>query len=168
MNKTLEEVVKENEQLKEKIASYEKLIDELSAPIIPSILPETILVPLTGTLTEKRIYHIQDKITKRVEDEKATTVLIDFTGINSFEVEDQLGYQYLGERLSSLVKMLHLMGVATIFVGFTPEFAQKLILSNAPAFKETKSFATFRQGLQYLLAQKNLKIVEEKKQIKLN
>ena len=160
MNKTLEEVVRENDQLKERIATYEKLIDELSAPIIPSILPETILVPLTGTLTENRIYSIQDKITKRVETDRATTVLIDFTGISSFEVEDQLGYQYLGERLSALVNTLHLMGVATIFVGFTPEFAQKIILSNAPAFKETKSFATFRRGMQYLLAQKNLELVK--------
>jgi|SRR5690625_5239707 len=160
MNKTLEEVVKENEALKEKIITYEKMIDELSAPIIPSILPETILVPLTGTLTERRIFRIQDEITKRVSGDRANTVLIDFTGISAFEVEDGLGYQYLGERLSALVSTLSLMGVNTIFVGFTPQFAQKLILTNAPAFQETKSFSTFRRGLQYLLSQQNLQLVE--------
>ncbi|GAA0309308.1 rsbT co-antagonist protein RsbR [Gracilibacillus halotolerans] len=160
MNKTLEEVVKENEALKNQINAYEKMIDELSAPIIPSILPETILVPLTGTITERRIFHIQDEITKRVAVDRANTVLIDFTGISKFEVEDGLGYQYLGERLNALVSTLSLMGVNTIFVGFTPQFAQKLILTNAPAFRETKSFATFRRGLQYLLTKKNLKLVE--------
>ena len=43
---------KEIQQLKEKIAFYEQFFHEMSAPIIPSIVENTILVPVAGYLTQ--------------------------------------------------------------------------------------------------------------------
>ena len=152
----------EIKELKEKIKSYEKLIEELSAPIIPSIVPNTILVPLTGTLSVERFMHIQEKVVKRIADNIVHTVVIDFTDISIFEVEEKMGSELLSAQINELVSVLKLMGTETIFVGFSPDFAQHLILSNLTEFSKIRAFKTFNLGLQYLLAQKDLEIVEMK------
>jgi rsbT co-antagonist protein RsbR len=148
-------------QLKERIAECERVIDELSTPIIPSIIPDTMLVPLTGTLNEKRIDNIKTRVLFSIQKQKADTVVIDFTGISQLEVEE-LGMHNLINQINEVQVGLSLMGVETIFVGFSPEFAQEIVLSGV----DTRKFithATFRDGLKYLMDQKGLefKVVEK-------
>jgi rsbT co-antagonist protein RsbR len=141
-------------QLKDRIKECERLIDELSTPIIPSIIPDTMLVPLTGTLNEKRIDNIKNKVLFSIQKQKADTVVIDFTGISHLEVED-LGMQNLIYQITEIQIGLKLMGVETIFVGFSPNFAQEIVLSGV----DTSQFithATFRDGLKYLMGKKGL------------
>ncbi|WP_153722835.1 STAS domain-containing protein [Sporosarcina cascadiensis] len=150
-------------ELKDKIKLYEKLIEDLSAPIIPSIVPETILVPLTGALSVERFMHVQDKIVKTIGDNIVNTVVIDFTDISTLAIEENMGYELLSEKIDELINVLRLMGTETIFVGFSPAFAQNLILSNVSGFGKIQAFTTFRMSLQYLLAQKGMEIVSIKK-----
>ncbi|PIC72590.1 STAS domain-containing protein [Sporosarcina sp. P17b] len=110
-------------ELKEQIIAYERVIEDLSAPIIPSIVPETILVPLTGALSVGRFIHIQDKVVQRISSNNIHTVVFDFTDIGSFSVEENMGYELLSEKINELVSALQLMGTETVFVGFSPEFA---------------------------------------------
>ncbi|WP_153731520.1 STAS domain-containing protein [Sporosarcina obsidiansis] len=152
----------EIKELREKIKVYEKLIEDLSAPIIPSILPETILVPLTGALSVERFMHIQDKIVQRIASNAVHTVIIDFTEIGTLEVEEKMGYEPLSEKIHELVSVLKLMGTETLFVGFSPVFAQHLILSNVSDFNKIQAFTTFRMGLQYIMKQTGMEIVEKK------
>ncbi|PIC95482.1 histidine kinase [Sporosarcina sp. P26b] len=149
-------------ELKEKIVAYEKIIEDLSAPIIPSIVPETILVPLTGALSVGRFIHIQDKVVQRILSNNIHTVVFDFTDIGSFSVEENMGYELLSEKINELVSVLQLMGTETVFVGFSPEFAQNLILSNVSNFNQIRAFTNFRESLQYLLEIKGLEIVSKK------
>lgn len=149
-------------ELKEKIVAYEKIIEDLSAPIIPSIVPETILVPLTGALSVGRFIHIQDKVVQRISSNSIHTVVFDFTDIGSFSVEENMGYELLSEKINELVSVLQLMGTETVFVGFSPEFAQNLILSNVSNFNQIRAFTNFRESLQYLLEIKGLEIVSKK------
>ncbi|ARK21310.1 STAS domain-containing protein [Sporosarcina ureae] len=149
-------------ELKEKIVAYEKIIEDLSAPIIPSIVPETILVPLTGALSVGRFIHIQDKVVQRISSNNIHTVVFDFTDIGSFSVEENMGYELLSEKINELVSVLQLMGTETVFVGFSPEFAQNLILSNVSNFNQIRAFTNFRESLQYLLEIKGLEIVSKK------
>ncbi|RIW29179.1 STAS domain-containing protein [Bacillus salacetis] len=147
-------------QLKERIEECERLIDELSAPIIPSIIPDTMLVPLTGTLNEKRIDNIKNKVLFSIQKQKADTVVVDFTGISQLEVEE-LGMQNLIYQITEIQTGLRMMGVETIFVGFSPNFAHEIVISGV----DTSQFithATFRDGLKYLMGKKGLefKIVE--------
>jgi len=150
------------DELKEKIVAYEKIIEDLSAPIIPSIVPETILVPLTGALSVGRFIHIQDKVVQRISSNNIQTVVFDFTDIGSFSVEENMGYELLSEKINELVSVLQLMGTETVFVGFSPEFAQNLILSNVSNFNRIRAFTNFRESLQYLLEIKGLEIVNKK------
>ncbi|MDV6378641.1 STAS domain-containing protein [Sporosarcina sp. GW1-11] len=156
------DATEEIKALKEKILVYEKLIEELSAPIIPSIVPDTILVPLTGALSVERFMLIQEKIVQRIPSNDIHTVVIDFTDINTLGVEGKMGYDNISEKINELVSVLKLMGTETIFVGFSPAFAQHLILSNVSNFNQVRSFTNFRAGLQYLLEQKGMEIVEKK------
>ncbi|WP_093880885.1 STAS domain-containing protein [Terribacillus saccharophilus] len=158
---SIEELHQENEQLKKKLAEYEGMIKELSAPMIPSIVPNTILVPLTGTFSVERFTHIQDKIVGSVVDADADTVIIDLTGINYLDI-DTVGYRELSANIKNLTEALKLMGVETIFVGFSAKLVQKLVLSNS-GFQGFKSYSTFRSGLKSLLKQKGMEIREIEK-----
>lgn len=149
-------------ELKEQIIAYEKIIEDLSAPIIPSIVPETILVPLTGALSVGRFMHIQDKIVQKISANITHTVVIDFTDIGTLAVEENMGYELLSEKINELVSVLQLMGTETVFVGFSPEFAQNLILSNVSNFNRIRAFTNFREGLRYLLDKKGMEIVYKK------
>ncbi len=151
----------EIQELKEKIKVYEKMIEDLAAPIIPSIVPNTILVPLTGALTVNRFRHIQEKVVKKISEGTVHTAVLDFTDINTDEVEEKMGYELLSSQINELVNVLKLMGTETMFVGFSPNFAQHLILSNLTEFSKIKAFKTFNLGLHYLLDQKGMEIVEK-------
>ncbi|WP_421383432.1 STAS domain-containing protein [Bacillus salacetis] len=145
-------------QLKERVQECEKLIDELSTPIIPSIIPNTILVPLMGTLNEKRLDNIKTRVLFSIQKQKADTVLIDFTGISHLEVED-LGLQNLIYQITEIQSGLKLMGVETIFVGFSPNFAHEIVVSGVDTNKFI-TYATFRDGLKYLMGKKGLEFKE--------
>ncbi|ARD47928.1 hypothetical protein SporoP33_06610 [Sporosarcina sp. P33] len=155
-------LAEEVKELKEKIIVYEQLIEELSAPIIPSIVPDTILVPITGALSVGRFMHIQNKLVQRIADNTVYTVIFDFTDISALAVEENMGYELLSEKINELVSVLKLMGTETLFVGFSPAFAQNLVLSNVGKFDQFRAFTNFREGLQYLLEQKGLEIIRKK------
>lgn len=146
---------REREQLKEQIKAYEQIIEELSAPIIPSIIPDTMLVPLMGTLTEQRFRHIQTKILEVAATERADMVLVDFTGIHLKDIS-QLGMQELSHQIGQLHSALCLMGIETIFVGFSPEFVRGIVLAGLDVSRFT-IHATFRTALQYVMGQKGLR-----------
>ncbi|TFD94445.1 STAS domain-containing protein [Jeotgalibacillus sp. R-1-5s-1] len=148
----------ENEALKSEIEDYKRMVKELSAPIIPSIVPNTILVPLNGTLNGERFLQIQQKVAEKIHQEDTSAVLIDFTGIDELDFDSSGEYQLLSNRMNDLVNVLKMMGAETIFVGFSPKLAQYLIQLNPTAFKETQVFSSFKAGLQYLLQKKNLKL----------
>ncbi|AXI01357.1 STAS domain-containing protein [Sporosarcina sp. PTS2304] len=137
-------------------------MEELSAPIIPSIVPDTILVPITGVLSVERFMLIQEKIVRRIADNNVYTAILDFTDISTLEVENNMGYESLSRQINELVNILSLMGTETIFVGFSSTFAQQLILSNVADFSQIRVYINFRAALQYLLEQKGLEIVEKK------
>lgn len=157
-NNTMHEI----KELKEQIIAYEKIVEDLAAPIIPSIVPETILVPLTGALSVGRFIHIQNKIVERISSTIVNTAIIDFTDVSTLAVEENMGYELLSEQINELISVLKLMGTETIFVGFSPDFAQNLILSNVSKFTQIKAFTNFREGLRYLLDQKGMEIVYKK------
>jgi rsbT co-antagonist protein RsbR len=155
---------KEMIQLKNKLKEYETLIDELSTPIIPSIIPNTILVPLIGALSVRRFRNIQTKILSSIQPLEADAVLIDFTGITLKEI-GELGSQEVVFQITQLRDSLDLMGVETIFIGFSPQFAQAIIQANVDT-KNLNVHATFRTGLQYIMSKKEIALnkIQERRQ----
>lgn len=144
----------EIDQLKAKIKEYELLIEDLSAPIIPSIIPETILVPLMGALTEQRFQLIQTKILDAVASDGSDSVLIDFTGIHLKDV-DRMGLDGLSNQVTQLQSALDIMGVKTIFVGFSPTFVQAIVGAGVDVSRY-HVHANFRTALQQVMRDKGL------------
>lgn len=160
----MEKVIRLNdeiEELKEKVREYEKLIDELSAPIIASVVPDTLLIPLMGTLTVQRFNNIHGKILNNVSSLEADAVVVDFTGINLLDV-NHLGLEELGFQIKQLRSSLDLMGVEVIFVGLSPELVRGIVNANIDIQKFNVQ-STFRKALSSLLAQRGLDFISTKK-----
>ncbi|TFD99783.1 STAS domain-containing protein [Jeotgalibacillus salarius] len=157
MTDTIESLKEVIALLNQKLTHYERDIQDLSAPIIPSIVPHTILVPLTGRLTEGRLEHILEVVVKHLEHGEVENVLIDLTGTNTNDV-DPSDYQLIAGKMKDLVGAVKLMGANTIFVGFSPHFAKEMVLSGVLKDIRVQSFSTFRNALQHLLKLKGYEI----------
>ncbi|WP_052948805.1 STAS domain-containing protein [Mesobacillus campisalis] len=156
-NQTYElEIMKETiQKLNERVASLEDSLNKAAIPIIPSIVPSTILIPFAGELTPERFQMVIPKILDYASKDDIDTAVIDFTAISVKEVGD---LAILGTYIEQLNSSLNLMGVQVIAVGFSPEFSRELVQSGLGIIKELKAFANFRAALQYLLKKKGLEI----------
>ncbi|TDL31847.1 STAS domain-containing protein [Jeotgalibacillus sp. S-D1] len=157
----LEKLSQENQMLQEKVKQLESMIQDLSAPIISSIIPDTILVPLLGKLTDYRFNHIQSKILMGCKTGHIEHAVIDFTGI-TYEDLDEQDFELLSRQIEDLTKALQLMGIEALYVGFAPVFIQRMVEYGHINLKTIQAFSTFRTALQYLMAKKSL-IFEQKK-----
>ena len=137
------------EELKQLVAHYEKVIKNMSAPIIPSIVPNTILVPIAGFVFPERFETIRTKVLEHAEKNRETArVIFDFTGVRMEDVET-FDYNVLATELTQLNNALKLMGLRAIYVGFNPRFVREIV--HAGIHVELEVFNTFRAALQTLL-----------------
>ncbi|SDM96654.1 Anti-anti-sigma regulatory factor (antagonist of anti-sigma factor) [Fictibacillus solisalsi] len=148
-NKYKDVVAHKEELLKEQ----ESVISELSVPIIPSIIPDTILVPLAGDLSVYRLEQIRTKLLYAVASQSMTTVVVDFTGITSLQVS-ALGIQELALQIEQLTASMRLMGVKALLTGFSPELSQGIV--QADISLNVPVFSSFKSALTYLVHEKNI------------
>lgn len=143
-------------ELKEKIAYYERIINTISTPIIPSIVPKTILIPIAGYMFRERFENIQTKTLHYIGEHKEIEhAVFDFTGVNVEDVES-FDYNELAMSISSLNSSLRLMGIRPMYVGFNPRFIREIVHASIQVDIET--YKSFRDALNKLL-------VESKKSI---
>lgn len=153
MEKTELDLMREEiKALKEQLKDSQQLIMDISVPIIPSIIPETILVPISGKLSPERFEMIISKIIMIPFDE-INTVIFDFTSISKNEIGE---IDVFGHYIQNLTNTLSLIGVQTMYVGFTPIVTQNLINSGLTLVKDLNTFLSFKQALQYLMKEKGL------------
>ncbi|MEL3971867.1 STAS domain-containing protein [Rossellomorea oryzaecorticis] len=149
----IHELKEEISQLKKQLEESEELIRDISAPIIPSIVPETILVPITGRLSPERFEMIITRILNVSYQEDINTIIIDFSAISEREICEM---DVFGTYVDNLAKAISLMGIEVLFVGFTPSLTQIIVNSGVQQILEVKSFLTFKTALQYLMNQRGL------------
>lgn len=158
MKKEIEEIGALHEEiraLKEELAEYKQLMKDVSAPIIPSIVPNTILVPLTGRMSEERFKLIISSLLDACYGNEIETVIMDFTAISKKEIGETVS---LGQSIDQLIHSLNLMGAETFLVGFTPEFTQELMRSGMQIRPDLNTFLTFRSALQFLMKKKGMSL----------
>ncbi|BCB02811.1 STAS domain-containing protein [Bacillus sp. KH172YL63] len=152
-NQEIMQLKKEVQDLKDQLAQAEQLIMDISAPIIPSIVPETILIPITGKLSPERFERIISKILDVSYGEEIHTIIVDFSAISEKEIGET---DIFGTYIDNMAKAIGLMGIETLFVGFTPALTQVMINSGVSELQGIKTFLTFRTALQYLMREKDL------------
>ena len=139
----------EIQELKNTVKYYEKLVKNLAAPIIPSIVPKTILIPITGFIFHDRFESIRANVLKYSEENRETeSVIFDFTGVQQEDIET-FNYNELASELFQLNSALKMMGLRSIYVGFNPRFVREIV--HAGIQVELETYNTFRAALAELL-----------------
>lgn len=141
------------QELEQKIKEYEIILSEMSAPIIPSIVPETILVPITGLIRLERFDKIREKLLNYIHNKDIETAIIDLTDITGERVED-ICLDEVGKELVQMATSMSLMGVRTLFVGMNTELVKRIVLDGIKL--EAQTFSTFQSALKYLMKEKGL------------
>ncbi|OIU71540.1 STAS domain-containing protein [Rossellomorea aquimaris] len=149
----IHELKAEIARLKKQLDDSQELIRDISAPIIPSIVPETILVPITGRLSPERFEMIITRILNVSYQEDINTIIIDFSAITEKEICE---LDVFGTYIENMARAISLMGIEVIFVGFNPSLTQIMVNSGVQQILEVKSFLSFRTALQYLMKQRGI------------
>ena len=141
----------EIKELKEQLVYYKKLIKNMSAPIIPSIVPKTILMPIAGFIFPDRFEMIRSKVLQYAEKHRDTEcVVFDFTGVTTDDIV-KFDYNGLASELSQLNSALGLMGLRAMYAGFNPLFVREIV--HAGIQVELEVYTTFRVALKQLLTE---------------
>jgi rsbT co-antagonist protein RsbR len=117
-----EQVASATDALVEKrkeIDEKDAIIRSLSSPIL-QVWDGVLVVPVVGSLSEKRAELLNANLLQRVVDQMATDVVLDLTGLD--EVDNEVA-----ERLSATVTALKLIGTECSVVGLSPEFARRAV-----------------------------------------
>ncbi|MET3575692.1 STAS domain-containing protein [Bhargavaea ullalensis] len=143
-------------RLNDQVSSLEKQIEEAHIPIIPSILPNTILIPFAGELSPDRLDRAVTKILNHAAQSRTDSAIVDFTALSLNMVDD---LTVLGSFIENLTASLGLMGIRVIVVGISPQFARELVNSGLPIIQHLKAFATFKTALEHLMKIKGLALI---------
>ncbi|MDQ0861213.1 hypothetical protein [Bacillus sp. V2I10] len=93
-------------ELKKQLEASAEIINEISVPIIPSIIPDTILVPITGRLSSERFDQIISKVLEVSHSDEISTVIVDFSAISEKEIwELDLFGSYI-HNMKSAIKLM--------------------------------------------------------------
>ena len=142
----------EIEQLRKKVAKYEQIINETSAPIIPSIIDNTILLPIVGFTDKERFERIRSNVLEYTGKHRhIEAAVFDFSSTRLSEDE---GSEVMTSELQLMQAELKLMGIRPLMVGFSPLFVREL--TNAGIAEEIESYANFKSALQVLMRDKGL------------
>lgn len=141
----------------EKVKKLEQMILEITSPIIQSIIPQTILVPIVGNLHTRRIENIIEKLLHYSSLHDVDAIIIDFSAIKKDDIEEVVAF---GKYIDHLTGALSIVGLDVYYVGFTPEITKILIQSGLSVSKDIKTFLSFNQALKWLMKVKGLEFKE--------
>lgn len=143
-------------ELKEQLEYYKSIVYNMSSPIIPSIVPKTILVPVAGYIYRERFNNIETEVlTYIAEHREVENVVFDYTGVSTDDVSS-FDFNELALAISNLNSSLKLMGIRPIYVGFNPKLIQEIV--RAGVHVEIETYQSFRNALQGLLNEEKGKL----------
>ncbi|XXT25389.1 PAS domain S-box protein [Sorangium sp. So ce429] len=124
------------------IHAQEATIRELSTPLIP--LDAGILVmPLVGRLDRVRIEQLLERLLQGVVAQRATTVILDVTGVPMVDAE-------IADSLIRAAQAVKLLGAEVILTGVGPEVAQTMVGIGID-LREIVTLSSLRSGLHHAL-----------------
>ncbi|CAM3926525.1 PAS domain-containing protein [Alkalicoccus chagannorensis] len=97
------------------IDQYNKEIELLSSPVVP-IKDGVSVLPVIGTIDEKRVNLIIERILPELEKDEIDTLIVDLSGFKDINEAATLGIFQLGD-------LLRLKGIRMIITGITPRIA---------------------------------------------
>lgn len=106
------------------IAEQQAIIDTLGAPIIP-VSPRLSVMPFVGPLDDERVDRACDRLLHAVAGTTTRVIVIDLTGVTSFEASATLA-------LRRMFGALALLGARMVMTGIAPKLALMLCAGPQP------------------------------------
>ncbi len=138
LEQTLKELYassREREQLSQSIR-------ELSTPVLP-IFNGILVMPLIGIIDAQRATHLIQALLVATEQHKATSVILDVTGVPLIDTMVARG-------LLQAAQAIKLLGAQTVIVGLRPELAQTII-GLGVSLTGLVTHADLQSGLTYVM-----------------
>lgn len=139
------EVITKQKELQDRLRVQSAALRELSTPIIP-ICDEVLVLPLIGTLDERRSHQLAEALLDKISDKGAQICIVDLTGVSAFDTR-------AASALARIAQAVRLLGVEVVLTGIRPEVAQALVALEV----ELSSIVTRRDlshGIAFAMAAK--------------
>ncbi|GLB59611.1 STAS domain-containing protein [Cytobacillus sp. NCCP-133] len=149
--KEAEQIKKLERLVDDKTQMLQKLVKELSSPIIP-VLEGIIVVPLIGKYDEGRAEDLISHTLTKLPYYKANHLLLDLTGLN-----DDIS-QHTAELIDKLSTAAKLLGTDVILVGISAELAT-MISQSLTNLKKFECLQSLQHGIYYALGKSGRRIV---------
>jgi rsbT co-antagonist protein RsbR len=101
------------------IAAQQRMIQELSTPIIP-ISDKILVLPLIGTIDSARAQQIMETMLVTISKQQAAVLIIDITGVAIVDTG-------VAHYLLQAARAAQLLGTQVMLVGISPEVAQTVV-----------------------------------------
>jgi PAS domain S-box-containing protein len=136
------EDITDSRQAEQVINAQALTLQELSTPLL-SISDRLVVMPLVGAIDSQRAQSVMDTLLKGVSDQKATTAIIDITGVAV--VDTQVANAII--RAAQAVKLL---GAQAVLTGIRPEVAQTLIQLGVD-LRDIVTRSTLQSGITFAM-----------------
>jgi rsbT co-antagonist protein RsbR len=117
-------------------------VRELSTPLIP-IADDVVIMPLIGSIDTLRAQQVMDSLLEGVERHKASTVILDITGVQV--VDTQVANTFL-----QAAQAVRLLGARVVMTGIQPQIAQTLVQLGV-SLKGIDTRSTLQAGIAAVL-----------------
>ena len=144
INFLLDELALEHD---ETLAQSEALIAALSTPVIV-VWPGVLALPLIGHFDLARAHKVTATLLERVASERASHVILDLTGIETFEPDTIAS-------LLRMVRALRMLGVRCVVTGMHPASARQVV-DLGMDLSDVRTHARVSDALARVLAEKGV------------
>ncbi len=141
----LREIQREAEQQQAIIREQAELLAELSTPLIP-ISEGVLVMPLIGTLTDRRAQQVMETLLEGIVQYQAETVLLNITGVKTVDTS-------VANALIQVARAVNLIGSHIVLTGIQPRIAQTLVQLGV-SLGDIVTYSTLQAGIASILAAK--------------
>lgn len=134
----------------EKLKAHQKVILELSTPVI-TLWEGIITLPLIGIIDSDRARQVMENLLQAISETQAEIAIIDITGVPMVDTE-------VADRLIRTVKAAAMLGTQCYIVGIKPEIAQSIVNLGVD-LSGIVTFSNLQAGLDAAFKQIGLKVV---------
>jgi PAS domain S-box-containing protein len=130
------------------IQAQQAALRELSTPLIP-LADGLVAMPLVGTIDSRRAQQIVDELLQGVSDNRATTAIIDITGVPVVDT-------HVAGALLRAAQAVELLGARVVLTGIRPEVAQTLV-GIGVNLGSMVTRGTLQDGISYALRARSMR-----------
>jgi rsbT co-antagonist protein RsbR len=125
------------------LLSQKKLVENLSAPIIP-INNSIAVLPLIGMMDAYRMDRLEEKVLMGISSMKIQTLIIDLSGIAEMEID--IIYQF-----EKILNGVNMMGCKAVLSGLRVELVRKIVKTGVSFGSQVETKGTLQQTLKHHL-----------------